>query len=563
MLLCLVVWTYSDRVAADQNTDWIHQVGGCIAARISSVQGHPLSIDQQEPFLAAVLLRGFYKDHNFLPIWLDARGLRPAATDLIRAIELSAQEGLHPEDYHLKSIEALVTRITADPSGAAADTNQWANLDLLLSDAFLLLSSHLAGGRINPTTLHPDWLFAEHSVNIIAMLDAVAGEARIDAVLDSLRPLHPGYTDLFSQLQRLRDLDARGGWLQVPDGETLQAGDSDARVLALRYRMAAEGDLPEAEMPEHPELFDTALEEAVRLFQKRHGLEADGRIGKLTLQELNVPLSRRIRQIELNLERWRWLPHDLGENYIVVNTADFSLRVVEKKQSVLSMRVIVGRPKRRTPVFSAPLSHIVINPFWTVPYKIAVEDILPRVMEDAGYLEREGIKVYGGKDESAIPVDPRSIDWGAYDKRDFPFRLVQDPGPMNALGHIKFVLANQFSVYLHDTPNHVHFGKWQRDFSSGCIRVEDAFALACYLLRKDPDIAGRIKAIIAKGDHQVLRVAPSMPVHLLYMTAWVDENGILQFRRDIYKRDVTLDRALLKRTPALSPTLAFSGPFGS
>ncbi len=507
-------------------------------------QGEPICGIQQIPF--------FYAERQFAPAWIDDGGLRPMGHDLIRALEQVGQDGLQPADYHLGAIHAMLKEMEAEaylPTDHKAD--QWARVDLLLTDAFLLLSSHLSGGRVNPETMHKDWIISGNRVDIMAALAAALDEGRIEPSLDRLRPAHKGYAGLRQALSRIGVIDRQGGWPSVPAGPTLRPNERNARVPALRERLQKGGDLVVADPPQDPERMDTALVESLKKFQVRHGLEPDGALGKRTLEELNISVQERVRQIELNLERWRWLPQQPGERYIAVNIADFSLMVVEHQETVLTMRVVVGRPARRTPVFSSPMTYMVISPYWTVPPTIAIEDMLPKAKEDPGYFDSQSIKVYYGWDEGNAAVDPRQINWGLYSKGNFPFRLVQEPGSENALGHLKFMFPNRFSVYLHDTPNRKLFGKAQRDFSSGCIRVEDAVALAEYLLKDNPNwSAEKLRAAIKRNQQQIVTIAPSVPVHLLYMTAWLDANGEVQFRKDIYKRDAQLDQVLQRRQPA-------------
>ena len=256
----------------------------------------------------------------------------------------------------------------------------------------------------------------------------------------------------------------------------------------------------------------------------------------------------------VNLERWRWLPHDLGARYIIVNTADFNLKAVENGRVALQMRVVVGRPARRSPVFSANMTYLVVNPYWNVPTTIAVEDILPELQKDVAYLAQRGIRVFQNWELDAPEVDPATVDWHAYHANRFPFRLRQDPGPNNALGRIKFMFPNPFAVYLHDTPNRSLFKRVQRDFSSGCIRVEAPFVLADFVLAGDERwTPNALTEAIEKGETRTIRLNHPVPVHLLYMTAWADETGVIQFRSDIYDRDRDLDRALSQRRPNPPP----------
>jgi murein L,D-transpeptidase YcbB/YkuD len=519
-------------------------------------QGEPICGIQQIPL--------FYADRRFAPAWIDEGGLRPMGHDLVRALEQVGQDGLQPEDYHLGAIHAMLKEMAAEaslPTGHKAD--QWARMDLLLTDAFLLLSSHLSGGRVNPETMHKDWIISGNRVDIMAALGAALDEGRIEPSLDRLRPSHKGYAGLRQALGQIAAIDQQGGWPSVPTGPTIRPNERNARVPALRERLQKGGDLAMADPPQDPERMDAALVESLKKFQVRHGLEPDGALGKRTLEELNISVQERIRQIELNLERWRWLPQQPGDRYIAVNIADFSLMVVEHQETVLTMRVVVGRPARRTPVFSSPMTYMVISPYWTVPPTIAIEDMLPKAKEDPGYFDSQSIKVYYGWDEGNAAVDPRQIDWRLYSKGNFPFRLVQEPGSENALGHLKFMFPNRFSVYLHDTPNRKLFGKAQRDFSSGCIRVENAVALAEYLLKDNPNwSAEKLSAAIKRNQQQIVTIAPSVPVHLLYMTAWLDANGGVQFRKDIYKRDAQLDQVLKRRQPT-NPFLMSESAGGS
>jgi len=564
MAFCLAATSWGPGLSwSSEAPVFIELVGQHIRERIKDNKNPAALICRGEPLSGFRLLPLFYEERRFFPVWLDAAGLRPITQALIRTIEQADQEGLQPSDYHLDPIAAMLADME---SGALMTTAGraalWSDLDVLLTDAFLLLSAHLSGGRVNPESLHKDWVLSEKTIDILKVLHTAVTEAQIDQVIERLSPGHAGYANLRTALRQLRGVVEKGGWPRIPDGPTLQPGDRDARVLTLRDRLKIGGDLEgEALSEAAPEHFDAPLEAAVKRFQSRHGLEPDGLVGRATLVELNIPARERARQIELNLERWRWLPHDLGKRYIEVNTADFSLSAVEDHQIVMRMRVVVGRPARRTPVFSARMAYMVINPYWTVPFTIAVEDILPKLVEDVSYLEQQSLKVYYGWDDSAPAIDPRHIDWRAYGRNHFPFRLVQAPGAHNSLGQMKFMFPNRFSVYLHDTPNRALFGKVQRDFSSGCIRVEDAPSLAAFLLKADPDWSvERLQTVLKTSRQHVIRIKDPVPVHLLYMTAWVDADGEVQFRKDIYKRDRALDVGLKRKPQTLTYSLEAALP---
>ncbi len=508
-----------------------------------------------EPICGLQVIPNFYRNRNYQPVWLDVDGLRPTVQPLIQSIRSAREEGLNPFDYHLAALEQLLAELSAQsfqPDESQAIS--WAEFDLILTDAFLLLGSHLSGGRINPETLHADWLINERSIDMLAFLETATTPEQIADSIQQLRPEHKGYGALKAALQKMRTLENQGGWPQLQGPDTLRPGDRSAGVAAIRTRLLTSGDLSAPTPPDptlgDPDFYDEALTAAVQNFQKRHGMEADGIVGRKTRRAMNITAAQRARQIELNLERWRWLPRDLGERHIEVNTADFSLRIMEGQRNVLDMRVVVGRPARRTPVFSTTMSYLVFNPYWTVPRIIAVEDILPKLAEGIDYLVQQNIKVFADWSEDAPEIDPRTIPWQDYSKNYFPLKLRQEPGKNNALGRIKFIFPNKFAVYLHDTPQRALFDRVQRDFSSGCIRVENAPALANYLLSDDPDWRPeKLRGIFERGRRQVVRIPRPIPLHLLYMTAWMDENGVLQFRGDIYHRDRDLNTALMKRTP--------------
>jgi len=294
--------------------------------------------------------------------------------------------------------------------------------------------------------------------------------------------------------------------------------------------------------------FDGTLEAAVRRFQYRHGLKQNGKIDDRTLQTLNVPAARRVRQIELNLERWRWIPHELGRRYILVNIADFKLSVIESGKTVLVMRVVVGRNYRRTPVLSEKMKYLVINPSWNIPVKIAVEDFLPKIRRKPDYLQHRQIKVYKNWRHGAPEIDPQTVDWSQVQKDNFYFKFQKQPGPYNDLGRIKFMFPNKYAIYLHDTPTRKLFRQSARGFSSGCIRVEKPIELAQYLLQDNSQwTRAQILKTIDNGETKSVRVRHQIPVHLLYWTAWVDSQGTLHFRDDIYGRDAPLDRALKEK----------------
>jgi len=337
-------------------------------------------------------------------------------------------------------------------------------------------------------------------------------------------------------LAQYQQITVTGGWPIISPGGKLKIGDQGDRVAILRQRLSRSNDLLPASVG--GDLFDSDLDGAVRRFQLRHGLHVDGVVGSGTMSALNVPTAVRTRQLELNRERGQLLLRDLEARAILVNIADYSLAVLEDGRAVLDMRVVVGRPDRQTPVFSGAVTTLVLNSYWLIPPMIAVKDVLPHVRKDPGYLGRLGIRVFQVGEAGAQEIDAQAIDWRYLSAAHFPYRLRQDPGPRNAMGQVKFIFANPYGVFLHDTPSRELFSLTKRTLSSGCIRVEKPLELAAYLLRGTT--LGSLEAIkdaLTVAHAKTVKLPEPVPIHLIYLTAWGDESGTVQFRSDIYGQD--------------------------
>jgi len=506
------------------------------------------------------MLSPFYERRAYQPAWIGDNGPFPQVDSLLKAIREADREGLRPGDYHLARIESILTEMRQNRE-QQTNPNRIVDLDLLLTDAFLLYGSHLLAGRINPETIDPEWSIERREVDVVEVLQSALDSNRIEEALKELITPQPCYARLRQALARYRDIAAKGGWPTVPDGPKMQKGDSDERVLALRARLTAV-DIPDQESNrdqftsftyDFVLLFDDALEQAVRKFQERYGLEVDGIVGPRTLAAMNVTVEERIRQIELNMERWRWLPQDFGRRYILVNIANFELDVVEDGQTVMTMHIIVGKPYQHTPIFSADMTNLIFNPSWYVPPSIARKEILPSVRKDPGYLAKQKMRVYQDWNGETREIDPQTINWSQVSAKNFPYRFRQDPGSKNAFGRLKFVLfPNQFNVYLHDTPSKSLFSRAVRAFSHGCIRIEKPIELAEYVLRGDEKWnREKILATIKKGRERTVQLPEPIPVYLLYCTVLVNEDGSIQFRDDLYGRDKELDKAFRKKPSGL------------
>lgn len=478
----------------------------------------------------------FYKGRDYRLVWSDGRHFLPVAEELLAAIPAAAGEGLDPRDYHLFALNERVFSFRSAPTPRLA-----AEVDLLLSDAFLSLSSHYLQGRILPAAGDGKWHIPGEKGEPLRLLDEALASGRVRAYLQALLPSDPAYAALRSAWQDLQFLAAVGGWPQLTLTLPLRPGASGAEVEALRRRLVAGGDL--SVEAGRGESFDPELEGAVRRFQTRHGLTIDGIVGRQTFDALNIPAATRARQLRINLERWRWLPRSFGPRHLRVNLPAFDLELIENAASVLKMRVIVGRQVRQTPAFVGKMTYLVLNPYWEVPRNLAVADLLPKIQEDRGYLSEQGIKVFTSPGGSRL--DPASIEWSELNAAKFPYHLRQDPGPKNSLGRIKFIFPNRYNIYLHDTPTRKLFARDQRSFSSGCIRIEKPFELAQLLLRGTAlaDRAALDEEMLDAVNEVVMLPSP-LPVYLLYFTAWVEADGTLNFRPDLYQRDSRLAAAL-------------------
>lgn len=486
------------------------------------------------------LVQQFYSQRQYQSAWLGADG-KPTllAEDLLVAVLNAKRDGLRAEYYHGK---ALTNHLRSLRIAFTPTTRQLADIDLLLSDAFLSFGSDLLSGRTNPKQIDKDWVLTPRSQDLTQVLQQALAQQKVQQALADLSPKHSAYARTRASLAHYRTLETMGGWPVLSNGKKLEAQMRSPRVQELRTRLNISGDLASTVPVTDPFLYDDAVIKAVSHFQERHGLKPDGVLGPRTLAAMNIPISERIRQLEINLERWRWLPEDLGQRHVLVNIPNFKMSVIENDREVIGSKVVVGMSKRPTPVFTADMKYLVLSPYWHVPRTIAVEDKLPVLRKNPYSLRKQGIRVFSNGRE----IDPGSVNWNSISKSNFPYSMRQDPGPSNALGGIKFMFPNRHSVYLHDTSSPHLFNRVQRTYSSGCVRVEGAYQLAEYLLKGDGNwTRDSIKKASKTRRERRVDLSSSIPVHLLYWTAWTGEDGAVHFRNDIYERDITLENALL------------------
>ncbi len=521
VIFLLFLWNCAPVLALTPTEEYIRQYS-------EAIQEGADGVIAGKRVAAVALLTDFYARRGFKPVWTDTARFRA----LLAVLQASTEHGLDPEDYHYRVLSQW------DPD--RDDARQQAERDILATDALIRYGYHLHFGKVDPANLDPDWNLTRrlHDAEPVAVIEAAVAAPSLANYLDTeLAPNGPFYTGLKSALARYRDIAAAGGWPTVPAGPTLKPGDRSERVMELRARLA----VTDAQLDPQVEdltLYDPLLVGAVERFQRHHGLAADGAVGRLTLRALNVPVESRIDQLRINLERTRWVFRDLESRYLIVNIAGFHAYLMENGRSFWQSRVVVGTPYRKTPVFKAKMTYLVLNPTWTVPPTILKEDIIPAIHRDPGYLASRNMVLL---DASGQRVDTAGVDLQRLTARNFPYVVRQEPGPQNALGRIKFMFPNSHFVYLHDTPSRDLFERADRTFSSGCIRVEYPLTLA-ELLLNDPLNWNRakIEERLTEGRTQTVNLKTPITVFLVYWTAEPDAGGKVNFFNDVYKRDAAV-----------------------
>jgi len=480
-----------------------------------------------------------YAQRDMRPLWIDENGPGARASSIASTIIASFDEGLDPDAYHAETISRLWN---------SDDSSELALLDVLLTDGLSSYAADMAQGRTEPCLLDPQLFASARQTGdnnpLARVLEAYHADD-LDQYLDSLKPSHSAYGLLRDALSEYRKIAAQGGWPAIPDGPSIRRGMQDPRLPKIRLRLTITGDYGGTDL--HSPLYDAELADAVKLFQKRHNLEIDGIIGRNTLAAMNVPVEKRISQILINMERWRWQPHRLDDRRVYVNIAGFYLHAMNKEKVELAMPVIVGEVYHKTPVFSDRIRYIEFNPYWNIPDSIARNEILPELIKNPAYLEENNIRIFEGWSENAPELDGSIFNWRDIGRHINRYRFRQDPGPDNSLGRMKFVFPNRYSVFLHDTPRRDLFKHDDRAFSHGCIRVSEPLDFAGYLLAQDDDSwdTERINKILDEKKRTVVVLKNPMPIHILYRTAIVDpETGIISFFKDVYGRDELLLQAL-------------------
>jgi murein L,D-transpeptidase YcbB/YkuD len=474
-------------------------------------------------------LQRFYAERDYKPLWVNGDGPAGSVAGILERIGATPFTGID---------EGLLLTYAAYETGAS-DKQRLAGYEVLLSELLARYARVVAMGRFSAKAYDPEWYIRLPHFSLGRFMQSVAeGKQSVQSLLDQLQQRHIDFQRLIKVYRYYSAIAERGGWSPLPaDMGTLKPGMRSKWVPFLRTRLRAEFSYTSLEADDSPH-YDTELVEAVKVFQRRNGLAEDAVIGPKTRLVLNLPVEERLRSILSSMERWRWMPRKLDGRYLIVNIPAFELTLYEGDRQIWRTRVIVGRKARPTPSIESTISQLKVNPKWHVPDKIAVKDLVPKQLRNPRFLEQSGYQVL--LRSSGESIDPRDIDWGYYrHARDFPYLIRQNAGERNALGRLKFEMPSKYAIYLHDTSSKNLFGREQRVFSSGCVRVQSPYELAGMLLDKSEPENGRWKVLkeIDTGETKYLRLPEKVPVYLTYFTAWVDEQGQAHFRQDVYGRN--------------------------
>ncbi|WP_430460844.1 L,D-transpeptidase family protein [Thalassolituus sp. LLYu03] len=519
----------------------------------------------------------FYLRRDYQPVWMNSYELTEAGKELLQVLRETAADDWRNYGYELSTLERETSRLSNIPKQATA-------VEVLLTDAFITYAKQALSSELLPDTGegdHPSIRKVSASQpgtsvseeQIVELLSDSVRRNELEALVEKLTPSHQGYLKLRKELNRYLAIANSGHWYPLPDDLVLKPGERNRLVPHLRWMLSQYGDLQKGALSwlfreseertrapgiDEPHdlnraefLFDDNLADALRHFQSRHSLKATGEIDPQSLIWLNIPPYQMAQKIALNMKRWRHLPRDLGSRYVMVNMADYSLQLMNGNSVELDMKVIIGNLQRRTPVMSQKISMLELAPTWSVPRRIAITSLLPKIRRNPGYLEEKGYQIIGRVNGVDEYISPYAIDWKKVNASNFPYRLVQKPGDDNALGSIKFLFPNDKDIYLHDTSQPELFNLDKRALSSGCVRVEKPRLLAEKLLRGQGGwTRANIDSAIDQNRTTRIRLQDEVPVYLMYWTLWIGEDGTLQVRDDVYSRD------LIAGLPPVNPAVS-------
>ena len=484
-------------------------------------EGKPITIDSSLVIsLHNKTLHNFYTSTNYRTVWQSEKKRKIILTELNK----SAEEGLNPEDYNVKLLFDL------EKKAITLDSLHMAKYDILITSSLQKYISHLTNGRINPRKICKNWDLKENNIDLNATVAQLLQSDSLASSIEQLKPNHIVYKKLKLALRQINAFP-KDDFKSIKFTKIITPYDTNPSMISIKKRLMYWKELQPKDSISP--VYDEETVTALKKFQSRHGLAADAKIGVGTIASLNFSKNQRTQQIIVNLERWKWYPKQLGKEYIIINIPDYKLTLVNQNDTLRTHRVIVGRAKRKTPVLSSKLTHVVFNPTWTIPPTILREDVIPAILKSRNYLTQSNIKVY---DSNGSIVS--AYEWQLSQAKTY--RYVQSPGTFNSLGMVKIIFPNRFSVYLHDTNHRDYFDKIDRSLSSGCVRVENPLELTEYILNDKVnwnfDI---ITETLQNEGTKFVKIIKDIAFHLFYWTAW-SENNKLIFRDDIYNLDASL-----------------------
>ena len=511
--------------AGDNNAPNYEDVANAVAAQLNAPDRMPLPIERIRQALKA-----HYINNSGTIYWVGTGRMTP----LIQRLEDAQFDGLNPADYPVDTLIDLRDSISPDdPQGAA-------KAELYYSAFFVAYAADLKIGRIAPQKVDPSLFRNRKTIDVLRVLTDLKKQRDPGKFLSAFEPHNVHYQALKKMMRAYSEFAEEGTWPTIDQGAVLKPGMKDPRIAKVRYLLSLTGDF-EWQVNSSP-VYDQQLSIAVQRFQQRNGLEAKGLLGKQSIIALNITPDERVKQIMLNMERWRWMPDNLGDDHFLVNIAAFELQRVQSSVIVERMNVVAGAVATQTPEFSDEMEYVELNPTWTVPYNIATSEMLPKLRANP-YAYAGDFDVFMNGQLASWD----SINWNSYGPGRFPFTFRQNPGPKNALGKAKFMFPNVHNIYLHDTPSKDKFASTSRAFSHGCIRLSRPIDLAHELIDGIPGwSADRVDSVLASGKNTKAVLPRKIPVHLIYATAFKGENGI-EFRPDVYGRDRKLYSALFGR----------------
>ncbi len=511
--------------------------------RASEVIHNSLQTEPKKSFL-----RKAYRSLLFSPVWVREKGLSRAAKELFETI--SRDETLNKEGKLYRDSLTL-QRMASDLYVRNASIHDKVSLEFNISQLYKGYIDYAYFGSINwgafqarisnlmVNDVSTEWVLHRPGVYPAKILEKVAFGANLRKILNALQPTAYHYRALQKYLAKYMKIRDDGGWEPVYLSNKLKPGMHDRGVYSLRERLRATGDYGGCSESDEEDRYDKCLQDAVKHFQKRNGLKADAVVGPATVNALNVPVGDRITTIRLNLDRIKWLSARNGKRHIIINIPDFKLYFEEDGKLIQSMRVITGKPNHPTPIFSNTVEYIVLNPYWNIPKSIIQKEMIPKLMKNHNAMAKAGVEIHAGWGKDAPKVQGGDVDWSQYrHSKTVPYHFAQVPGYKNALGKVKFLFPNKFSVYMHDTPSKYLFNRSKRAFSHGCIRLQKPRELLHTFTEFNDNMDFAKDQEILKGKKNTnITLQHKVPVDVVYLTAWVDYDGVLQFRNDVYGYD--------------------------